>query len=135
MEIVNPEKVGMSGERLARINEHLNSHYIEPGKIAGCITLVARKGKVCYLEALGQADRERNTAMEKDTLVRIYSMTKPITPVAIMMLFEQGLLALTDPVDRFIPEFKKLRVYQTGSYPAFMSSPPTRAMTIKDLLT
>ena len=135
MEIVNPEKVGMSGERLARINEHLNSHYIEPGKIAGCITLVARKGKVCYLEALGQADRERNTAMEKDTLVRIYSMTKPITSVAIMMLFEQGLLALTDPVDRFIPEFKKLRVYQTGSYPAFMSSPPTRAMTIKDLLT
>ena len=135
MELVKPEQVGMSAERLARISSHLNSQYIEPGKIAGCTTLVARKGKICYLEALGQADRERNTAMQDDTLVRMYSMTKPITSVAIMMLFEQGKLALTDPVHRFIPEFKKLRVYETGSYPAFMSSRPTRPMNVKDLLT
>ncbi|MBV1915619.1 MAG: beta-lactamase family protein [Pseudomonadales bacterium] len=135
MELVKPEQVGMNSERLARISKHLTSHYIDPGKIAGCTTLVARKGKVCYLEALGQADRERKTVMKEDTLVRMYSMTKPITSVAIMMLFEQGRLALTDPVHRSIPEFKKLRVYETGSYPAFMSSPPTRPMNIKDLLT
>lgn len=135
MDIVKPEQVGINAERLARIRSHLNSHYVEPGKIAGCITLVARRGKVCYLEALGQADRERNKTMREDTLVRIYSMTKPVTSVAIMMLFEQGRLALTDPVHRFIPAFKKLRVYETGSYPAFKSSRPARPMTIKDLLT
>ncbi|MBL4865030.1 MAG: beta-lactamase family protein [Pseudomonadales bacterium] len=135
MEIVKPEQVGMNGERLARITKHLNNNYIKPSKIAGCITLVARQGKVCYLDALGHADRERNALMKEDTIVRMYSMTKPITSVAIMMLYEQGILALKDPVHRFLPEFKKLRVYETGAYPAFMSSPLNRPMTIKDLLT
>ncbi|MBV1882689.1 MAG: beta-lactamase family protein [Pseudomonadales bacterium] len=135
MEIIKPEEVGINGERLKRISRHLKTRYIEPGKIAGCTTLVARKGKVCYLESLGDADRERQTPMDTDTIFRIYSMTKPITSVAVMMLYEQGLLALKDPVHRFLPEFKKLRVYQTGAYPAFMSTPTNRPMTIKDLLT
>ncbi|MBL4585177.1 MAG: beta-lactamase family protein [Pseudomonadales bacterium] len=135
MDIVKPEQVGMSSERLARIQSHLNSRYIKPGKISGCVTLVARKGKVCYLDALGTADRERNVAMQNNTIVRMYSMTKPVTSVAIMMLYEQGRLALTDPVHKFIPEFETLKVFETGSYPVFASSAPARPMTIKNLLT
>ena len=74
-----PEALGLSSERLARIDAHLKSRFIDPGKIAGCLTLVARRGEIAYLSPLGLMDRERGTPMTEDTIFRIYSMTKPIT--------------------------------------------------------
>ena len=130
-----PEDVGMSSPRLALIDRHLLDSYIEPGKIAGAVTLVARRGQIVHLSALGQRDRERGTPMTADTVFRIYSMTKPITSLAMMMLIEQARCALTDPVHRYIPEWKDLRVFRHGSWPAFVTEPAARPMTICDLLT
>jgi CubicO group peptidase (beta-lactamase class C family) len=132
-EIVTPESVGINSQQLARVGEHLRKRYIEPGKIPGSIALVARRGKVCYLDVAGQRDVERGTDMTADTIVRIYSMTKPVTSVALMTLYERGLFSLDDPVHRFIPEWRKLRVYKAGSHPLFATTPCTRHMTIRDL--
>jgi len=134
MKLVTPESVGLSSARLERIGDHLRQRYIEPGKIAGCQTLVARRGQVCYLEAEGLRDRERELPIAEDTIFRIYSMSKPITSVALMMLFEQGHFALNDPVHRFIPQWKNLGVYKGGSWPMFDTLPCTPPMTIRDLL-
>ncbi len=133
MNPVQPESVGLCGERLARIGEHLRSRYVEPGKIAGTLTLVARRGEVAYLEAEGLMDRERNLAMREDAIFRIYSMTKPVTSVALMMLVEQGKLSLNDPVHRYIPSWRKLRVYKSGSWPLMLSEAATTTMTVRDL--
>jgi CubicO group peptidase (beta-lactamase class C family) len=135
MELVKPEDVGLSTERLRRIDEHLTSRYVETGKIAGALTLVARKGRVAFLSPLGSRDRERDAPMHADTVFRIYSMTKPITSVALMMLYERAALQLTDPVHKWIPEWKNLRVFQYGSYPDFVTEPAKRPMTVRDLLT
>jgi CubicO group peptidase (beta-lactamase class C family) len=134
-EIVRPEDVGMSSERLARIDAHWREHYLEPGKISGAVTLIARHGKVAHLSALGLADRERKRPMTEDTIFRIYSMTKPVTSIAMMMLVERALCSLSDPVHRYIPEWESLRVFKYGSYPAFQTEPAQRPMTIRDLLT
>lgn len=133
-EIVAPESVGMNSEQLARVAEHLRKRYVEPGKIPGSIALVARRGKVCYLDVAGQRDVERGTGMTADTIVRIYSMSKPVTSVALMTLYERGLFSLEDPVHRYIPEWRKLRVFKAGSHPLFATEPCTRHMTIRDLL-
>ena len=135
MEIVKPEDVGLSSERLQRIDAHWRSQYLDSGKIAGAVTLVARHGKVAHFSALGLADRERGTKMAEDTLFRIYSMTKPITSIAMMMLVEEARCSLTDPVERYIPEWKDLRVFRHGSWPAFVTDAAHRPMTIRDLLT
>ncbi len=133
--IVEPESVGLSKSRLQRITQHLDQRYVEPGKIPGCLTLVARRGEVAFLEAQGLMDRERGKAMREDTLFRIYSMTKPITSVALMMLMEEASFDLHTPVSKFIPEFKGLRVYAQGTYPNFVTTKPEREMNVKDLLT
>jgi len=130
-----PEDVGLSSERLARIDEHLTHRYVAPGKIAGCLTLVARHGQIVHCSPLGLRDRERGRPMERDTIVRIYSMTKPIASVALMSLYEEGHFALGDPVDRYIPEWRDLGVYEMGNHPHFLTRPPKRRMTIRDLLT
>jgi CubicO group peptidase (beta-lactamase class C family) len=135
MEVVKPESVGLSSARLARIGEHLRSRYIDPGKIAGSLTLVARRGEVCYLQPEGLMDRERGLPMAEDTIFRIYSMSKPVTSVALMMLYEKGMFDLNDPVHRFIPQWKELQVYKGGSWPLYQTEPCDRPMTIKDLLT
>jgi CubicO group peptidase (beta-lactamase class C family) len=134
MEVVNPEVVGMSSARLDRIGEHLRRRYLEPGKITGSLTLVARRGEVCYLQAEGMRDRERELPITEDTIFRIYSMSKPITSVALMMLYERGLFSLTDPVHRFIPKWRELSVYKSGSWPMFQTEPCQSPMTIRDLL-
>ncbi|MEP5763305.1 MAG: serine hydrolase domain-containing protein [Halieaceae bacterium] len=134
MKVVKPESVGMAGARLDRIGEHLRAQYVEPGKIPGSLTLVARRGEVCYLQAEGLSDREREQPMAEDSIFRIYSMSKPVTSVALMMLFEQGLVALTDPVHRFIPQWRDLQVYKGGTWPAFETEPCHRPMTVRDLL-
>ncbi len=132
-EPVSPESVGMNSGQLARVGEHLRARYVDPGKIPGSITLVARHGRVCYLDTAGRRDVERDTPMTADTILRIYSMTKPVTSVALMTLYERGLFSLDDPVHRFIPSWKKLRVRKGGSHPLFLSVPCERPMTVRDL--
>jgi len=96
MRIVPPESVGLSSEGLRRIDRHLLSRYVEPEKIAGALTLVARRGEVAWLSPLGLMDRERKKPMRIDTIFRIYSMTKPVTSVALVMLHERGAFTLAD---------------------------------------
>ncbi len=132
---VKPEEVGLSSKQLERIDQHLNQRYLMPKKIAGALTLVARRGKIAYFSPMGMMDLERGKPMTGDTIFRIYSMTKPITSVALMMLYEQGHFQLNDPVRKFIPEWSDLRVYEAGNYPNFLTSRPERPMTIRDLMT
>lgn len=132
---VKPEQVGLSGDRLARITSHLQSRYITPQKIMGCSTLVARKGEIVYRTDLGKMDIERDKDLAADTIFRIYSMSKPITSVALMMLYEQGQFQLADPVFKFIPQWRDLQVYAGGEYPDFQTSPVERHMTVRDLLS
>lgn len=132
-ELVTAESVGVNSEQLARVGAHLRQRYVAPGKIPGSIALVARRGQICYLDVAGARDVERGSPMTADTIVRIYSMTKPVTSVALMTLYERGLFSLDDPVHRFIPAWKKLRVRKTGSHPQFLTEPCDRPMTIRDL--
>jgi CubicO group peptidase (beta-lactamase class C family) len=130
-----PKQAGLSPERLARITEHLSRNYIEPGKIAGCQTLVARHGHVAYVSSLGCMDWERNKPMQEDTIFRIYSMTKPITSVALMTLYERGLFQLNDPVSRVIPEWRDHQVWVSGEGEAMETRPPNRPMTFRHVLS
>ncbi len=134
MEQVKPEEVGLSSTRLARIDDHLRERYIEPGKISGAYTLVARRGQLAHASALGHMEMEQKRPLQEDAIFRIYSMTKPITSVATMMLYERGLFQLRDPVHKFIPAFAKQGVFKMGNYPNFLTEPPSRPMRIKDLL-
>ena len=104
-----PEQIGLSSERLEHVSRVLRSE-IEKGKLPGAVALVARKGRIAYFESFGVRDPETRTPMTKDTIFRIYSMTKPITSVAVMMLQEEGRLVLTDPVSKFLPELTHLEV-------------------------
>jgi CubicO group peptidase (beta-lactamase class C family) len=133
LEIVAPESVDMDSGQLARVSEHLAKRYVEKNKIPGSITLVSRRGQACYLDIQGQRDVERGTPMTEDSILRMYSMTKPITSLALMTLHEQGLFSLDDPVHRFIPAWRNLGVWSAGSYPLFATTPPARPMTIRDL--
>ena len=135
MDLVTPEDVGLSSARLRRIDEHLLARYVEPGKIAGALTLVARRGKIALLSPVGKMDRERAIPMRTDTLFRIYSMTKPVTSVALMTLHERGAFQLGDPVHKWLPGWDQLRVYRYGQHPSFVTAPAERPMTVRDLLT
>src|SRR2546422_11223085 len=104
-----PEEVGLSSERLQRIHQMLQRR-IDAGDISGAVTLVARNGRVAHFETHGLMDIETKKPMSKDAIFRLASMSKPITGVAIMMLVEEGKLRLTDPVSKFIPQFKALKV-------------------------
>jgi CubicO group peptidase (beta-lactamase class C family) len=132
--LVKPEDVGFSSARLGRIHTHLQ-RYIDARKLTGTLTLVARQGQIAYFEPQGHLESERTRPMQQDTIFRIYSMSKPITSVALMMLYEQGLFQLDDPVHAFIPSWKNLRVFVSGNYPTFVTVPPVRPMTIRDLLS
>ncbi|MBT4642593.1 MAG: beta-lactamase family protein [Deltaproteobacteria bacterium] len=132
---VRPEEVGLTSAQLDRIETHLKTKYVDPQKIAGCLTLVARKGQIAYLQPLGLMDRERDKPMQTDSIFRIYSMTKPITSVALMMLYEEGRFQLNDPVWKYIPAWRNLRVYAAYNHPDFVTTRPRRHMTIKDLFT
>ena len=131
---VNPETLGLSSTRLARIGTHLQ-RYVDAGKIAGALALVARRGQVAYLEPFGHLEIERRRPVTPDSIWRIYSMTKPITSVGLMMLYEEGRFQLDDPVHRFIPAWENLRLYVGGNYPVFKTAPVERPMTIRDLLS
>jgi CubicO group peptidase (beta-lactamase class C family) len=130
----SPETAGMSKAALDRIEEHLKQRYIEPGRFPGTQLMVYRRGKVVHSTVQGYADVERKVPVKDDTIFRIYSMTKPITSVAFMMLVEEGRVALDEPVHKYIPEWKNLGVFQAGTAPAFLTRPPSRPMLIVDLL-
>jgi CubicO group peptidase (beta-lactamase class C family) len=131
---VKPETIGLSSSRLARIGEHWK-RYIDAGKLAGTLTLVARRGEVAYLEAEGHLEIERRRPVTPDSVFRIYSMTKPLASVGLMMLYEQGRFQLDDPVHRFIPSWKSLGVFAGGNHPLWKTEPAARPMTVRDLLT
>ncbi|WP_218838601.1 serine hydrolase domain-containing protein [Halopseudomonas pelagia] len=126
---------GMDTQRLERIATHLDRAYLQPGKLPGAMTLVARRGEITYLHSQGLMDVERNKPVQRDTLFRIYSMTKPVTSIALMQLYEQGRFLLDDPVHKYIPSWAKLRVYKSGIHPQFLTTAPDRPMSIRDLLT
>jgi len=139
VERVRPEDVGLSSERLGRLGEFVLGE-MEKRRIAGAVTLVARRGKIAYLEAAGKADVEEGRALETDALFRIASMTKPIVSLAVMMLHEEGRFLLDDPVSRFIPELGKLRVAAVAEKDGapgepLETAPSSREITIHDLLT
>ena len=124
--LASPESAGMSTAALGRIEEHLKRRYIDAGRFPGTQLVVYRRGKLVHSAVQGFADLERKAAMKDDTIFRIYSMTKPITSIAFMMLVEEGLIALDEPVHRYIPEWKNLGVFQAGIAPAFLTRPPSR---------
>jgi len=124
----------MNAKNLAYLDEHLQ-RYISSGKLTGALTVVHHRGQVAHRSALGLMDRERGKPVAEDTIFRAYSMTKPIISVALMQLYERGLVQIDDPVYRYIPSWKNLRVYKSGSYPDFVTTPCERPMTIRDLLS
>src|SRR5260370_37342339 len=130
----SPESAGMSKAAFDRLAEHLKRRYIDAGRFPGTQLLVYRRGKIVHSAVQGFADIERKALMKDDTIFRIYSMTKPITSVAFMMLFEEGHVALDEPVHKYIPEWRNLGVFQAGTAPAFLTRPPSRPMLIVDLL-
>src|ERR1700686_521452 len=130
----SPESAGMSKAAFDRLEAHIKHRYIDAGRFPGSQVLVYRRGKVVHSAVQGFADLERKAPMKDDTIFRIYSMTKPITSVAFMMLFEEGRVALDEPVHKYIPEWKNLGVFQAGTWPAFLTMPPSRPMLIVDLL-
>jgi CubicO group peptidase (beta-lactamase class C family) len=130
----SPESAGMSKTALDRLENHLKQRYIDAGRFPGTQVLIYRRGKVVHTTVQGFADLERKVPVKDDTIFRIYSMTKPITSVAFMMLLEEGRVALDEPVHKYIPEWKNLGVFQAGTFPAFLTRPPSRPMLIVDLL-
>ena len=135
LKVVSPASVGLDGKVMGNIRDYLKEQYVEPGKYVGTLTLVARKGEIAYLDALGFMDRENKKAMQEDAIFSIYSMSKPITSIALMQLYEKSLFRLDDPIHWHIPSWRNLRVYESGLYPNFLTSRPKRHMTIRDLLS
>jgi CubicO group peptidase (beta-lactamase class C family) len=131
---VNADGAGLDERRLERITEHLQQRYIDVGRIAGAQVAVARHGQVGYFRSFGARDLERGKPVEEDTIWRIYSMTKPITGVALMSLYERGLFQLDDRVSRFIPEWRGLKVKERDGGGNVRLVEPRREMTVRDLL-
>jgi len=133
-----PEEVGLSTERLARATQVLKAE-VAKGQYPGAVALIARKGKIAYLESVGQRDPAAGAPMSNDAIFRLYSMTKPFTSVAVMMLVEEGRLVLSDPVSKFLPQLASLQVSvprfdpDTGKA-VYALVPAERQMTIQDLL-
>ena len=134
-----PEEAGLSTDRLKRIHDVIQAH-LDAKDLAGAVTLVMRKGKVVHFEAHGLMDLESGKPMRTETLFRMASMTKPMTAVSVLMLMEEGKLVLSDPVSKFIPEFKnpKVAVWNLPNDPkgaGYYLVPADREITLKDLLT
>jgi CubicO group peptidase (beta-lactamase class C family) len=134
-----PESVGLSSERLERIASAIQKS-VDDGRLAGGVSLVARHGKIAYFKAVGMVDRESKKPMQTDAIFRLCSMSKPITSVAVMILYEEGRLTLSDPVSDYLPEFKNMKVLDPPQ-PQDKTSPPgalvdaKRPITIFNLLT
>jgi len=131
---VEPDAAGMNEARLERLTEHFEGKYVTPGKIAGCQITVVRGGHVAYSRTLGLMDRERQRPLADDTIFRIYSMTKPLASVALMQLYERGLFQLTDPVHRYIPEWRDLAIGTPQPDGTVATAKPPRPMNVRDVL-
>ena len=131
---VDPGDVGFDAGRLARMDAHF-ARYVDDGRLPGWLALVARRGQIAHLTTYGQRDIEAGLPVETDTIFRIYSMTKPVTSVAAMMLFEEGAFELKDPVSRFIPSFADVQVYRSGSSLKPVTEAATEPVRIWHLLT
>jgi len=129
-----PDQVGLSAARLDRITKWMKD-WVDSGRLPGMTVAIMRKGELAYAHTHGKADIERNKPMRPDTIVRIYSMTKPLTSTAIMMLYEEGRFQLDDPISKFIAGFKNPRVYAGGSRGKIDSVPAEREINFRDLLT
>jgi CubicO group peptidase (beta-lactamase class C family) len=139
---MKPETVGLSSTRLARLDEVMKRRYVDSGYLPGILTYVYRKGQLAHTSLAGQMDIERGKKMREDAIFRIYSMSKPITAVALMMLAEEGLIGLDDAVHTYISEWKDLAVYASGTpsilptgAPTYMTTPVQRPMKVVDLAT
>ena len=139
---MKPETVGMSSVRLARLDEVMKRRYVDGGYLPGMLTHIWRKGHLVHTGMCGQMDNERNKPVCEGAIFRIYSMSKPITAVALMMLVEESLIGLDDAVHSYIPAWKNLGVYASGmpsllqdAPPAFITTPTLRPMKVVDLLT
>ncbi|AEA27612.1 serine hydrolase domain-containing protein [Pseudonocardia benzenivorans] len=131
---VDPAAVGVDEDRLARIDAHFR-RYVDDGRLPGWSVAVARRGKLVHVSHYGRRDVEAGLPVEPDTVWRIYSMTKPITSVAALMLHEEGAFALTDPISNFIPSFADVRVYRSGSALAPATVPTSEPIRVWHLLT
>jgi CubicO group peptidase (beta-lactamase class C family) len=132
--IEKPETVGVSSDRLKHLDAAMQ-RYVDEGKLAGVLTMIARDGKTIHFKTHGYADKESATPLQKETIFRIASLTKQVTSVAIMMLFEEGRFQLDDPVSRYIPEFKNMTVYAGGTLDNIRTVKPDPELTIRHLLT
>jgi CubicO group peptidase (beta-lactamase class C family) len=132
---VDPDAAGFDAARLERLTEHFEERYVATGKTVGCQMAVARGGKLAYWRSLGLMDRERDKPVGDDTIWRIYSMTKPITSIALMQLYERGLFQLTDPVHRYIPEWRDLKVGELQPDDTIRMVEPFRPVSVRDALT
>jgi CubicO group peptidase (beta-lactamase class C family) len=128
------ESVGMSTERLARLDEGMKS-LVDQGRLAGVVTMVSRHGKVVAFDTAGKRDIASNAPMQRDSIFRIYSMSKPITGVAMMMLFEDGKWQLNDPVSKYIPEFANLKVYGSDATNNMVLKDQAHPMTMRELMS
>jgi CubicO group peptidase (beta-lactamase class C family) len=129
-----PEAVDMSSERLSELTKGMQG-FVDQGKLAGVVTMVARHGKVVEFDAVGKRDIASNASMQKDSIFRIYSMSKPITGVAMMILFEEGKWQLNDPISRYIPEFKDLKVWSRAANGNMVMKAPDHAPTMRELMS
>jgi CubicO group peptidase (beta-lactamase class C family) len=132
--LVSPEQVGLSAARLARVSSWMRG-WVDSGRLPGMTVCVMRKGELAFAETYGKADVERGKPQRPDTIFRIYSMTKPLTSTAIMMLYEEGRFQLDDPISKFIPAFANQRVFTGGSRGKMDLVPAERDVTFRDLLT
>ena len=131
---VDPGEVGFDAARLQRIDRHFE-RYVDDGRLPGWLIAVARDGQIAHLSTCGQRDKEAGAPVELDTLWRIYSMTKPITSVAAMMLYEEGAFELKDPISKFIPAFADTKVYRSGSAVNPVLEPQVEPIRVWHLLT
>ena len=134
MNIISPESVGFSSNRLSRVNRFMQS-YIDKGKLASGMTMLARRGEVFHFQPYGVLDLESGVPVERDTIFRFYSMTKPITSVAVMMLYEEGHFSLDDTVGKFIPELASMKVFDGMGETGMRFVDQERPITIRHLLT
>jgi CubicO group peptidase (beta-lactamase class C family) len=126
---------GLDAARLERITDHIERNYIASGKIAGCQVTVTRHGHTAYFRSFGQMDLERGKPMADDAIFRIYSMTKPITSIALMQLYERGYFQLNDPVSRYVPSWKNHRVWVSGEGEDMVTEAPRRPISFRDVLS
>jgi CubicO group peptidase (beta-lactamase class C family) len=131
---VEAQEAGFDASRLQRIDRHF-ARYVDDGRLPGWLILVSRRGEIVHLSTYGRRDVEAGLAVDLDTIFRIYSMTKPITSVAAMMLYEEGAFELKDPVSRFVPAFEGVRVYRAGSALNPVTEPASEPVRIWHLLT